>query len=1235
MVANIISENDLLPYSDSQLPSGPYLVFAPHPDDETLGMGGTIALAISKGISVNVVFVTNGDMGGNPETRKNEARRAADVLGIDKTFNLGMGDRNVLFENLPEDFLDEIIRITEPTVIFLPSFQEIHPDHRATTQKILTFLENRDCNFDLWFYEINRQGEINRLIDISSVLDVKESAIECYASQLEQLDYKLHALCLNSMRSITLGMEIEYAEGFWCHDAGKSISPEKYYFSQVFKYLSPSGQVKWAEEKSATDNKRSWPNWATPNNENDNVHFHGKIIGNKISFITSTYNNQLRRLRDKVNNQAATLLTYFNLSNELAKDINEKTSEIEALKKINKKNNEIVKILEENISVVSLSRSHRLASGYIKSMMNLRLFFRNLRKKRFSLKKKNDFSYAHTPVSCSKSYAKPFAEGCDCCESENCPQDLTELPITDREPIAIFYSEDELDGDFREHDIYLESDTYGNKELIPLVNNKPVLFSIKCTKKNLACIDLFMATYMRVNPGILELSLYTHCDFASLNEQTPLRTSKIMSPAIMDNRFVSFEFEPVEYSDGQTFYISLSLTEGVDDKCLGLWSRLGPKIDPVAKYHLWIAANEHSVNNEMTQFVSANDGEVPDIAVVIPLFNLSYDCQCLNSTISSYSCYLDLLSDSIESVMNQSYKNWKLILLGSTSGICLPNSGNSSEDSDNSLEDSGCRVDKSLKNFLNQYMDDNRVTVQNLHINGEIANNLNQIINSSECSYLCMLEPFDTLATDALHECVKLLRQSPDTDCIYSDEDKISDKGVRMEPFFKPDWSPDLFLSSMYIGSLVLYKKDIFQKAGGYTPGFEECCEYDLLLKLSELTTNIRHIPQILYHRRIFDAVDSCSENLDNGHALMGTTKNETPIITANSRDFHIKIVSDSVSSQSSGVICSGNHDKHSFYHAKGSFSDRASSKAKKAIALSMKRRGVEAEVYDGLTKQSFRVARKFDPNTFVSIIIPFKDSHEVLETCIQSIVEKTEYKNYEIICVNNQSKKRETFLLLSQLKSLSGLNLTILDYDKPFNYSAINNYAAIHAKGDMLLFLNSDTEVISEQWLDAMLEHACRDEVGVVGAKLYYVNDTIQHAGVVVGIAGLAGHAFKHVNRYETDFYHGFPSMVRNVSAVTGACMMVRKSVFEEVGGFDQDNFKVIYNDIDLCMTIRHKGYQIIYTPFAQLYHYESYSRGYYVDPVATNNIKAKWGTILRHDPFYNPNLSKVREDWSFEIDG
>ncbi|MBF0573888.1 MAG: glycosyltransferase family 2 protein [Desulfamplus sp.] len=376
-------------------------------------------------------------------------------------------------------------------------------------------------------------------------------------------------------------------------------------------------------------------------------------------------------------------------------------------------------------------------------------------------------------------------------------------------------------------------------------------------------------------------------------------------------------------------------------------------------------------------------------------------------------------------------------------------------------------------------------------------------------------------------------------------------------------------------------------------------CQYDSLLRLTELTKNDHHIHKILYHKREL--------SLENREYICDIEKFD--------KELSIK-----------------------------------------AIRNAINRRGLNAELFEGLTKNSFRISYKFNPNILVSIIIPFKDNHDVLHTCIQSILKKTKYKNYEIICVNNQSKEREKFLEIDicgygSLKSFYDKqlcnqdatifyqegtvalpSLTILDYDKPFNYSAINNFAAKHAKGDVLLFLNSDTEVISEEWLEAMLEHACRDNVGAIGAKLYYVNDTIQHAGVIVGIAGVAGHAFKHIKRDEKDFYHGFPCMVRNVSAVTGACMMTRRSVFEEVGGFDEEYFKVSYNDLDLCLKMREKGYQIIYTPFAELYHYESYSRGYSFDPAATENIKAKWGKTLELDPFYNPNLTIYKEDWSFE---
>lgn len=187
-----------------------------------------------------------------------------------------------------------------------------------------------------------------------------------------------------------------------------------------------------------------------------------------------------------------------------------------------------------------------------------------------------------------------------------------------------------------------------------------------------------------------------------------------------------------------------------------------------------------------------------------------------------------------------------------------------------------------------------------------------------------------------------------------------------------------------------------------------------------------------------------------------------------------------------------------------------------------------------------------------------------------------------------------------------------------------------LRSRGEVLVFLNSDTEVISPKWLSALLEHGTREEVGTVGARLYYGNDTIQHAGVVLGIAGLAGHAFKHVSRSEFGYYYGLHLMVRNVSAVTGACMMVRRSVFEAVGGFDEENFKVSYNDIDLCLKAREKGYSIVYTPFAELYHYEAFSRGYGGDASATERMVEKWGDRFARDPFYNKNLITSKEDWS-----
>jgi GT2 family glycosyltransferase len=263
------------------------------------------------------------------------------------------------------------------------------------------------------------------------------------------------------------------------------------------------------------------------------------------------------------------------------------------------------------------------------------------------------------------------------------------------------------------------------------------------------------------------------------------------------------------------------------------------------------------------------------------------------------------------------------------------------------------------------------------------------------------------------------------------------------------------------------------------------------------------------------------------------------------------------------------------------------------------------------------------------------------LKACVKSILEKTDYSNYEIVIVDNQSIEESTFEFYASIDNIQ--NIKIFNYTEEFNYSAINNYAVSKIKSKYVVFLNNDTEVISNEWLSAMLEHAQRKDVGAVGAKLIYSNNTIQHAGLIVGIVGnppVAGHGHRHFPRNDNGYF-GRANIINNVSAVSAACMMLRKEVFEEVGGFDEENLAVAFNDVDLCLKIREKGYLIVYTPYAELYHHESLSRGYEDTPEKQERfqkevafMRRKWGRVIDEgDPYYNPNLTLEKEDFSIRI--
>ncbi|MBW1698264.1 MAG: glycosyltransferase [Deltaproteobacteria bacterium] len=464
---------------------------------------------------------------------------------------------------------------------------------------------------------------------------------------------------------------------------------------------------------------------------------------------------------------------------------------------------------------------------------------------------------------------------------------------------------------------------------------------------------------------------------------------------------------------------------------------------------------------------------------------------------------------------------------------------------------------------------DARIRVKFLEKNQGISLASNEALAMATGEFFGFLDNDDELTPDALYENVKLLNRHPDADLIYSDEDKLDIDGKRCQPHFKPDWAPDMFLCYMYICHFSLYRKRLLDKIGGFRKGYDGSQDYDLALRVVERTDRIFHIPKVLYHWR-----------------------------------------------QVPGSAAASIHAK-----------DYAIDAAKRALQDYADRNGIDGVVEDGLFKGSFRLRRHIIGMPEVSIIIPFRDQSEALKRCIRSILKKTTYKKYSILLINNCSSEDATLHYLKEISKKP--NITILEYNKEFNFSAINNFAVSKTESEYILFLNNDTEIITPDWIEAMLEHAQRQEVGCVGALLYYPDDTVQHGGVIIGPGGVAGHSHLHWRR-DSYGYIGRLKVVNNLSAVTAACMMIRRSVFHEVGGFDE-NITHAFNDIDLCLKIREKGYRVIYTPYAELYHHESLSRGYEDTPEKQERfnreveyMKKRWGEVIRSgDPYYNPNFS------------
>jgi GT2 family glycosyltransferase len=459
---------------------------------------------------------------------------------------------------------------------------------------------------------------------------------------------------------------------------------------------------------------------------------------------------------------------------------------------------------------------------------------------------------------------------------------------------------------------------------------------------------------------------------------------------------------------------------------------------------------------------------------------------------------------------------------------------------------------------------DERITVRFLNGHHGVSDLSNAAIGLATGEFIGFLDQGDELAPSALYEVAHLLEKARDADFIYSDEILLDASGVPVYTYYRPDFSMDYMLSHCYINHFSVIRRALVNKIGGFRSAFEVSREYDLFLRVFSETKRVFHIPKALYLSR--------QHGSDPGQATMSDVMDSS----------------------------------------------------RKAIRDFLDREGIGADVCDAGHFNFFRVKRRIIGNPKVTIIIPTKDKADLLKRCIGSIEDKTLYKDYDIIVVDNQSCQAETLEYLADLQRQRG-NCRVLPFREGFNFSRINNYAVQYASGEHLLFLNNDVEIIAPEWLGAMLEHSQREDIGCVGAKLLYPDGKLQHVGVVIGLYGGADHIYKWHESRDIGYMGQFVS-IRNCSAVTAACMMVKKALFAEVGGFDA-SFKVGFGDTDFCLRVQEKGYLNIFTPFAELYHHESASRGQSpeIDPHLedTKRLMKRWRKIIQEgDPFYNPNL-------------
>ncbi len=591
-------------------------------------------------------------------------------------------------------------------------------------------------------------------------------------------------------------------------------------------------------------------------------------------------------------------------------------------------------------------------------------------------------------------------------------------------------------------------------------------------------------------------------------------------------------------------------------RTLYLWTEIRPVRILIGEEEMQAAVIDHS--DPYAQWMAKHFARASDLIGYKEDMALLPYRPLVSIVMPVYNPPIELLEAAIRSVMDQVYADIELCIADDRS------------------------PDPKVRKCLEEWKaKDPRIKVAFRQENGHISKASNTALELATGEFTALMDHDDLLAPDAIYHVVKRLNRERDLDVIYTDEDKIDEQGRHSDPHFKPQWCPDHLLSRNYFGHLVIARTGLLRAIGGFRAGFEGSQDYDLLLRLTERSQHVAHVPRVLYHWRIHAGSAARSEEV-----------------------------------------------KPYAYDA-----------AKRALTEACQRRGEPADVSFLFGFRGYGIRFTSPLKGKVSVIIPTKDKADILGTCLRSLFALTEHPDFEVIVVSNNSTERSLFELMKEMTKEHGERFRWFEHNEAFNFSALMNEGAKRAKGEHVLFLNNDTEIIHADWMRAMHEQSQRPSIGAVGVKLLYHNDTIQHAGVVIGLGGVAGHTFTGTHK-DGPGYFNYVNTINNYSAVTAACMMVERKKLDAIGGWEE-LFTVEYNDVDLCLRLKERGWNNVYLPHVSLYHYESLTRGH---PHMTKEsyerhlrevglFKQRWKKYIDDDPCYNPNLGRGVHDWQFQL--